>query len=131
MRAGLRWGDVRQCGGVALAKRATRRRQQDAIHPLGPGGRVFGQALKNGGVFAVDGQKCRPAVAHCLHEQPAPHDQRLFVRQQQPLARTRRCQTGRQARSAHNGRHDRIHIRVGRYYFKSILRLKDKRWKAI
>ena len=112
MGASLLGGDLGEGGCVALAEGAARRRQHDVIDSLRPGRRVLRQALENGRVLAVDGHECRPALLDRLHEQRAPHDQRLFVGQQQPLACASRSQTRRQARGTHDGAHDDVHIGV-------------------
>ena len=82
-------------------------------------------------MLAVDGQQGGAALAHSAHEQITTHHQRLFVGQQQALARAGSSKARRQARSPHDGSHDGIHLIVRRYDFKSAWRLQDGRWKPI
>eukprot|EP01136_Pigoraptor_vietnamica_P026049 Opistho-1_new@80667 len=112
MGAGLVRGHPAQRVRVAGAERPARGREHDLFHPTGPGGRVFRQGLEHRGVLAVNGQKGRPAFAHRLHEEFAPHHERFLVRQQQFLARARGGQAGGQAGRADNRRHHRVHAGV-------------------
>ena len=52
------------------------------------------------------------ALPHGLQKDLPAHHQGFFIGQKQALACTGCCQARRQARRAHNGGHDRIHIRM-------------------
>ena len=84
-------GCAQACSGVAVRsdsrrraqERSARRGQHDLTHAL----RLIARsALKNCVVLAVDGQQRCAAALHCIHEQRPRHDERFFVREQDPLA---------------------------------------------
>ena len=79
----------------ALAERPTAGSEDDVVDAARPGASVFGQALEDRRVFAVDGQQRGAAIPHGLHEERAPYHERFFVGQQQSLAGARGRHAGR------------------------------------
>ena len=96
--AGLVGRHVGQRRRVARAERPARGGQHDVVDARRPGRAVFGQALEDRRVLAVDRQQRRAALAHRLHEQRAADDQRLLVGEQQALAGARRGEARRAGR---------------------------------
>ena len=116
-----------QLFGRRLAERAARSGEQDASYALAgqAGCRRIGQALEDGIVLTVDGQQGRATGLHGLDEERAAHDQGFLVGQQYALAGLDRSQGGLQTRRADDGRHDGIHLGMGRDGFQATLPHQD------
>ena len=81
MGTGLLGGHMFQGLWVTGPEWTARSRQNDLVNHITPNLGVLGQGLKNGGVFAVNGQKCGATRFDCSHEETAPHHQSFFIGQ--------------------------------------------------
>ena len=70
-------------------------------------------ALQDGAVLGVDRDDLTSAVARGAHHQLAGHDERLLVRERDPLPRRERRQRRRQPRRPDDPVHHDVHVRAG------------------
>ncbi len=110
--AGLLRRDPRQGFGVRVQKRTSGSGQDQALNTRGlepPFREARGKGLEQGIVLRVDRHQLRAALFDDATKYRAGDHHGLLVGQQQPFAKPRGVQRRWQARSAHDGRHDRIH----------------------